>query len=71
MHEQRVHDEHVARVAYRLAHAVSPVAATLGSRLESDADGPRRSVVTNIGDGGTILPASHPTLSAIVGAQFW
>ena len=47
------------------------LAATLGSRLESDADGPRRSVVTNIGDGGTILPASHPTLSAIVGAQFW
>ena len=46
-------------------------AATLGSSLESDADGPRRSVVTNIGDGGTILPASHPTLSAIVGAQFW
>ena len=27
MHEQWVHDEHVARVAYRLAHAVSPVTA--------------------------------------------
>lgn len=54
------------------------LADAMGSTLEGSAPSqgggraqPNLSVVTNMASEGGILPASHPSLAAVVGAQFW
>jgi len=67
---QKVDDEQHVALGEQLA-------AAMGSALEGSAPSqghsgrPSMSVVTNMNEEGGILPASHPTLAAIVGAQFW